>query len=75
MDLKKFIQDFSEILEETDFPLDGTTRFKDLEEWSSIVALSLIAMVDENYNVVLKGTDIQNVDTLEALYRIVLSKR
>ena len=50
------------------------TEFKQLEEWSSLMALSLIAMVDEEYDVTLKGDDIKNSKTIEDLFKIVSSK-
>ena len=50
------------------------TRFRDIEEWSSLIGLSVIAMVDEEYDVTLKGDDIRNANTIEDLYNTVKSK-
>jgi acyl carrier protein len=50
------------------------TKFRDIEEWSSLMALSIIAMVDEKYNVKIKGDDIRNSQTFEDLYNIVKSR-
>ena len=50
------------------------TDFKELDEWSSLLALSIIAMVDEEYNVTLKGDDIRNSKTIADLFELVKSK-
>ena len=50
------------------------TVFKGLDEWSSLTALSVIAMVDEEYDVTLRGDDILNANTIEDLFNIVKSK-
>ena len=47
------------------------TKFKQLDEWSSLTALSIIAMVDDEYDVILKGNDIINSETIQELFDIV----
>lgn len=75
MEIKDFIQHFAEQFEETDFELfTPHTIFKDLDEWSSLMALSIISMVDEEYGVLLKGDDIRTSSTIEDLFKIVESK-
>lgn len=75
MELKDFIANFAEQFDETDASeLTATTAFHDLDEWSSLIALSVIAMVDEEYDVTLKGDDIRNAVTIEDLYNVVKSK-
>lgn len=75
MDLDQFIENFSELFDETDTDtIEATTRFKDLEEWSSLVALSVIAMIDEEYDVEFRGDDIRNSITVEDLYNTVLER-
>jgi len=50
------------------------TEFRSLDEWSSLIALSVIAMADEEYNVKLKGDDIKAAHTVEDLYNVVKSR-
>ncbi len=50
------------------------TRYKELEDWSSLVALSIILMVDEEYDIIIKAEDIQQTSTIEELYDRVNSK-
>ena len=75
MDLEQFIENFAELFDETDSDtITATTRFKDLEEWSSLVALSVIAMIDEEYDVEFRGDDIRNSSTVEDLYNIAMAR-
>lgn len=75
MEIKEFINNFAAQFDETDSAkILATTEFKKLEEWSSLIALSVIAMVDEEYDVTLKGDDIRNAVTVEDLYNVVKNK-
>ncbi len=72
MEINDFIEKFAEQFIDTDASeFKAETVFKDLEEWSSILALSVIAMVDEEYDVTLKGDDVRSSKTIEDLYNIV----
>ena len=75
MELKDFIENFAEQFDDTDASeIKAETVFKELDEWSSLIALSVIAMVDEEYNVTIKGDDIRNSNTVEDLYNAVKTK-
>ena len=75
MELNEFIAHFAEQFEETDANEFGSeTKFRELDEWSSLIALSVIAMVDEEYDVTLKGDDIRNSDTIEDLFNVIKAK-
>lgn len=76
MNIEEFIENFAAQFDETDEALFAAdTRFKDLDEWSSLTALSIIAMVDDEYDVIIKGNDIINSETIQDLYNIVEKKR
>ena len=76
MDINEFIEHFAEQFEETDAAeFKADTKFHDLDEWSSLMALNIIAMVDEEYDVTLKGADIENSATIEDLFNTVQSKK
>lgn len=75
MEITKFIENFAEQFDETDVEVfTKDTVFHDLEEYSSLIALSIIAMVDEEYDVQLKGDDMRSAVTIEDLFNIVKSK-
>lgn len=76
MELKDFIENFASQFDEMDAAdLNAKTEFKTLEEWSSMMALSIIAMVDEEYDVRIKGEDIRQSLTIEDLFNIVKSRK
>lgn len=76
MDLEKFVENFASQFDETDLnEITAQTEFKSLEEWSSLLALSVIAMVDEEYDVQIKGDDIRSADTVEDLFNIVSNRK
>ena len=75
MDIKEFIEHFAEQFDETDInEFTPKTVFHDLDEYSSLMALSIIAMINEEYDVTLKGDDMSAAVTIEDLYNIVKSK-
>lgn len=72
MNIQEFIGNFAAQFDDTDEALiTPDTRFKQLDEWSSLTALSIIAMVDDEYDVILKGNDIINSETIQELFDIV----
>lgn len=75
MEIKEFISNFAEQFDDLDASvLTPETEFKQLEDWNSLVALSVIAMVDEEYDVTIKGDDIRNARTIEDLFNTVNAK-
>jgi acyl carrier protein len=73
--IQKFVEDFKSQFEETESTLfTSETRFRDIEEWSSLMALSIIAMIDGEYKVKISGDDIRNSQTIQDLFDIVLSR-
>lgn len=75
MEINNFIEKFAELFDDTDVTLFAPeTEFRNLEEYSSITALSIIGMVDEEYNVTLKGDELRNAETIEDLFNIVKDK-
>mgnify|MGYP000679017394 FL=1 len=76
MELNKFIENFAAQFEDTDLKLfNPQTKFRELDEWSSLTVLSILAMCDEEYDVQLKGDDIRQAITIEDLFNIVKSKK
>ena len=73
--LNEFVELFAEQFDETDASeIQASTVFHDLDEYSSLIALSIIAMVDEEYDVTLKGDDMRSAVTIQDLFNIVKSK-
>ena len=75
MELKDFIEKFAEQFDDTDVAeFAPNTKFRCLEEWSSLSSLSIIAMIDGEYDVMINGNDIRESETIEDLYTKVKSR-
>ena len=69
MEIKEFVANFAAQFDDTDVSVfTPETKFRELEEWSSLVTLSILAMVDEEYDVALKGDDIRSSITIQDLF-------
>ena len=67
-----FISKFKELfLESDDLIISGDTNFKDLPEWDSLTALSLIAMMDSEFGVKLSGETLKSFYKVEELYSLI----
>ena len=76
MELNDFIKHVAEQFEETDASqIVASTNFQELEEYSSLIALCLIAMIDEEYGVTIKGNDLRSANTIEDLFNVVKGKK
>ncbi|WP_405369143.1 acyl carrier protein [Nonlabens sp. Asnod2-A12] len=70
--LQQFTELFAEQFDESeDVVFEATTLFKDLDEWDSMIALSIIAMVDDEFEKTINGDVIKNASTIEELYKKV----
>lgn len=69
--VKAFAAEFDDTPEEVFTP---ETHFRELDEWSSLLALSIISMIDDNEDKIITGQDIRNSTTIKDLYNIVQSK-
>ena len=75
METTEFINNFASQFEDTDaseFTLE--TRFRELDEWSSLNALAILNMIGKKYSVFLKPDEMKPVQTVRELYDLVQSK-
>ena len=73
--MKDFIEKFAEAIEcENPENLMADTKFRDLPEWSSLAALSIIAMADEEYDTEISGTKLRSAETLLDLFNLISNK-
>ena len=75
MELDKFILDFANQFDETDISeIQAETHFHDLEEWSSVIGMCVMAMAKTEYGKTITGTEIKNCVTVEDLFNLIASK-
>lgn len=72
MDRNDFIVKFAEQFEETEpEKITYETRFRDIEEWSSLVHLSIIMMLDREYDVAIDEDDFNKLETVEDTFNYI----
>ena len=75
MELEKFIENLSDNFEDTEISeLQPDTNFQDLDEWSSLTALGIIAMAKTEYGKAITGREIRNCATIKDLYELIINK-
>lgn len=75
MEIKDFIENFAEQFDCTTVEmLSVETKFRELDEWSSLSALSVIAMVDEVYGITINGEDVRSSQTIGDLFNRIENK-
>ena len=67
--MDKFIESMSEVFERDDIGPDDV--FRDYEEWDSMAYLSLIAMIDDNYDIVIPGEEFSNLNKIIDIYNYI----
>lgn len=75
MEITEFIEKFAEIFDDTDAAtLSPETKFRDLDEWSSLSALGVIALADEEFDVELSGNEMRKANTIQELFNLISNK-
>ena len=72
MELNDFILKFAGQFDETDASdFNADTIFQELDEWSSLTAIGIIAFVKTEYNKTISGKEIRSCETIEDLYKLI----
>lgn len=70
----KFIELIKDVLEIEDREISMSDKFREYEEWNSLAYLSIIAMLDEEYNCQIEEVDFRKLQTIEDLYNAVIKE-
>ena len=65
--MEKFIEKFAEAIERED-EIKMEDEFRNYDEWSSLAYLSIIAMMDEEYDVQIEQAEFNKLKTVQELY-------
>lgn len=75
MEIKEFIEHFAEQFDETELSeFKPETVFHEMDEYSSLIALTIIGMIDEEYGVTIGAEEMSAAITIEDLFNTVKSK-
>lgn len=72
---QKFLQKFGEVLEAEDKVIALDDKFREYEEWNSLAFLSLIAMIDEEFDVIIEGKDFKQLQTVADIIQAIKERQ
>jgi len=67
----KFLDLFKEVLEIEDKEISLNDEFREYDEWDSLAYLSVIAMLDDEFEIVIETEDFKKIRTVGDLLREV----
>lgn len=72
MNIHEFINNLGEVFEETDLStLTPETKFRELDEWSSLSGLNLIAFADEEFDKEISPAELKKAITIQDLFDLL----
>lgn len=75
MELKDFVANFANQFDDTDASeIQEDTKFHELEEWGSLVGMSVIAMAKTQYGKTITGKEIRECVTVRDLFDMISLK-
>ena len=75
MELNEFVANFAEQFDDTDASeIQATTVFHDLEEWSSLIGMSVIALSKTQYGKTITGKELKECVTVEDVFKLINNK-
>jgi len=75
MQLIDFIQKFATCFQQTATEsIQADTKFRELDEWGSMLALIVIAMIDSDFAKTVTSEDLKSVTTVLELFELVKNK-
>ncbi len=72
---EKFINDLKEAFEIEDREIQLSDKFKEYPEWDSLAQLTLVAMLDENYEVSIETDELKGINTVQDLLNEVIKRK
>lgn len=75
MEIKEFIEKFAEAIDAEAEGLTAETEFRNLDEWDSVTYLSVIAMLDEEYDIQIEMPQFKQLKTLGAIAEYIESHK
>jgi acyl carrier protein len=76
MEMNIFIENFADQFDDTEISVfSPETKFRDLDEWSSLTGLAALNMIEKKYQVKIIPEEFRTVNTIQELYELIQSKR
>jgi len=71
MNKQQFLNALEDTLELEQNTLSGQEVLLDIEQWDSLAFLSVIAMADEHFDIVIQGDKLEKINTVNDLVSLV----
>lgn len=69
MEINEFVKNFAEQFDETELDVfTPKTKFREIEEWSSFLALAIMAMIKSEYDVAITAEEMRSANTIQELF-------
>ena len=69
--MEDFIKKIEEVFEMPNGGINPNDNFREYQEWDSLVLLSLMAMLDDEYNLTIPRDDFQKINTIEEMFNYI----
>lgn len=75
MELNEFVTNFADLFDDTDASeIHHSTVFHDLDEWSSLIGMSIIALAKTEYGKSITGAELRACETVEDVFNLINNK-
>ncbi|MFZ2339344.1 MAG: acyl carrier protein [Bacteroidales bacterium] len=76
MSIEEFTKNFADQFDDTDASsIKPDTRFRDIDEWSSLNALAVLNMISKKCKVIISADELRSVNTVQELYDLMIAKK
>ena len=75
MELQEFVANFANQFDDTDpAEINAETKFHDLDEWSSLTGMGVIALAKTEYGKTITGAELRVCETVKDVFNLIASK-
>ncbi|MGA1791370.1 MAG: acyl carrier protein [bacterium] len=72
--MEKFLKLMEEIFDKQEGSVAPTDHFRDYETWNSLQALTVVAMINQEYDVTIPRENFAGCDTVESLFQAIMQR-
>lgn len=70
-----FLHLFKDALERDENNVKMEDKFRDYEEWDSLSVLSVLAAINEEYDIIIPRADFDKLETVQDIYNYIIKDR
>ena len=70
----EFIKRFAEAIERDENKVRMSDKFREYEQWDSLAVLSLMAMINEEFDITIPRFEFEELETVEDIYKYIITE-